>query len=61
MTPIAASVTPVHRQDGLRESDLIDYITGNDPNLTFIQTIGIGGQGQVHIVLTPPNHLLTSS
>jgi hypothetical protein len=54
MAARAASVTPVHPQDGLRESDLIDYITGNDPNLTFIQTIGIGGQGQVHIVHPDP-------
>jgi hypothetical protein len=51
MAARASSVTPVRGQDGLRESDLIDYITGNDPNLTFIRTIGVGGQGQVHIVL----------
>jgi hypothetical protein len=57
MAARAASVTPVHGQDGLRESDLIDYITGNDPNLTFIRTIGIGGQGQVHIVSPPIMHV----
>ena len=34
----------------LQPGDLAEYITGNDPNLEFISTIGAGGQGQVHIV-----------
>jgi hypothetical protein len=55
---MAASVYPMHPQDDSRQSDLIDYITGNDPNLTFIQTIGDGGQRQVHIVLPPRNTTL---
>jgi hypothetical protein len=38
-------------QQALQPSDLAEYITGNDPNLEFISTIGAGGQGQVHIVL----------
>jgi hypothetical protein len=39
----------------LQPSDIAEYITGNDPNLKFIQTIGAGGQGQVHIVFLSPS------
>jgi hypothetical protein len=61
MAAMRASATPVYPDDTLREGDLIDYITGNDPNLTYVRIIGIGGQGQVHIVLPYVKPPLTSS
>ena len=44
------SVRPMQPLESLRQSDVAEYITGNNPNLRYIKTIGIGGQGQVHIV-----------
>jgi len=55
-----ASVRPRQPPESLRQSDLAEYITGNDPNLTYVKTIGIGGQGQVHIVLFIGQAVLTN-
>ena len=36
----------------MEENVFMEYITGNDPNIVHVRTIGNGGFGQVYVVYT---------